>query len=458
MSETVVDLGQRYLAALWDAAAALGTDAAAVQRLAGLVDSIGEFEAQLAGLRLHLLHEARLSAADAVIDRVRQSVRTTPAQATATLRLASDLGDRFPLIGTALNDGEISVAQADAIITGLRKLPVHLTRAQLVECQELILAHATTLGPSELRILAARLTEVVDPDHADADDARRLAREEAAARRNRYLRLAPDHHGSIRITGQLPVADAALLSAQLDALMPAKSTYTHTGEAAGPDTRRADALVLLVQHAASGGTLPSHGVDRPHVHITLNYDTLVSGLGPVQVLGVGGIDGLTAGDARRMACDARLTPLVLGGASRPLDVGRTHRHFTPALRAAITQRDQGCVFPGCTATPAACQCHHIIPWWTGGPTCLANGVLLCPHHHRLVEPDPLQSAESQWQVHLDQMTGLPWFTPPRHIDPTRKPRQHQRHRLQHLTPQAGAPHRPPEDDDLTLASSPAWAQ
>ncbi|MHA6526042.1 HNH endonuclease signature motif containing protein [Tessaracoccus sp. G1721] len=458
MSETVVDLGQRYLAALWDAAAALGTDAAAVQRLAGLVDSIGEFEAQLAGLRLHLLHEARLSAADAVIEGVRQSVRTTPAQATATLRLASDLGDRFPLIGAALNDGEISVAQADAIITGLRKLPVHLSRAQLVECQELILAHATTLGPTELRLLASRLTEVVDPDRADADDARRLAREEAAARRNRFLRLAPDHQGSIRITGQLPVADAALLSAQLDALMPAKSTYTHAGEVAGPETRRADALVLLVQHAASGGTLPSHGVDRPHVHITLNYDTLVSGLGPVQVLGVGGIDGLTAGDARRMACDARLTPLVLGGASRPLDVGRTHRHFTPALRAAITQRDQGCVFPGCTATPAACQCHHIIPWWTGGPTCLTNGVLLCPHHHRLVEPDPLQSAESQWQVHLDQVTGLPWFTPPRHIDPTRKPRQHQRHRLQQLEPQAGAPPCPPEDDDLILASSPAWRQ
>ena len=71
MSETVVDLGQRYLAALWDAAAALGSDAVAVERLAALVDSIGEFEAQLAGLRLHLLHEARLSAADRVVEGVR---------------------------------------------------------------------------------------------------------------------------------------------------------------------------------------------------------------------------------------------------------------------------------------------------------------------------------------------------------------------------------------------------
>ena len=131
--------------------------------------------------------------------------------------------------------------------------------------------------------------------------------------------------------------------------------------------------------------------------------------------------------------------MVLGTASRPLDVGRTHRLFTPALRAALLQRDQGCVFPGCTAAPAACEAHHIIPWWQGGATCLANGVLLCPFHHRLVEPDPLQSEESQWRVHLDEVTGLPWFTPPRHIDPARRPRQHQRHRLQQLEPHAGGP-------------------
>ncbi|HRA04657.1 MAG TPA: hypothetical protein PK963_04690, partial [Arachnia sp.] len=78
MSETVADLVQRSIAALWDAAAALGSDESAVERLAVLVDSIGEFEAQLAGLRLHLLNEARLSAADRVIEGVRQSVRTTP--------------------------------------------------------------------------------------------------------------------------------------------------------------------------------------------------------------------------------------------------------------------------------------------------------------------------------------------------------------------------------------------
>ncbi|MHA6523667.1 HNH endonuclease signature motif containing protein [Tessaracoccus sp. G1721] len=454
MSESAMDLVQRSIAALWDAARTLGTDKVAVKRLAGLVESIGEFEAQLAGLRLHLLHEARLSAADRVVEGVRQSVRTTPAQATAALRLAEDLGERFPLIAAALSHGVVSLPQADAIVSGLRKLPARLTRAELVECQELILAHVDTLGPSELRILASRLTEVVDPDRADADDATRLAREERAAHRDRFLHLSPDHHGSMRITGQLPVADAALLTAQLDALMPPASKYTNTGEHPSRGARRADALVLLTQHAASNGTLPKRGVDRPQVHITLDYGTLVTGLGQVTVLGGAGVDGLSASEARRLACDADLIPMVLGTASRPLDVGRTHRLFTPALRAAIVQRDQGCVFPGCTTPPAPCQAHHIIPWWAGGDTCLANGVLLCPHHHRLVEPDPLQSEESQWQVHIDDETGLPWFTPPRHIDPARRPRLHQRHRLQQLDLQSGAP--PCPQDAAEPPDPPEW--
>jgi hypothetical protein len=89
-------------------------------------------------------------------------------------------------------------------------------------------------------------------------------------------------------------------------------------------------------------------------------------------------------------------------------------------------RDQGCAFPHCETPAAACEAHHIIPWHHGGQTVLSNGILLCPWHHRLVEPDPGQSEHSQWQVHLDEETGRPWFTPPRHIDPARKPRQHRR--------------------------------
>lgn len=458
------DLTQRYMAALWDTARSLGTDETAHEALAGLVDTVAEAEAQLAGLKLHLLNEARLSGADGVLAGVRESVRTTTAQATSTIKLSIELGQRFELIGAALHDGKVSLAQAEAIVSGLRKLPARLTRSELTRCQESILDHAGTLGPSELRTLAARLLEVIDPEQAETEEAKRLAAEERAARRDRFLRLSPDFHGSMRITGQLPVADAAQLAAQLDALMPSISSYAETGEAPGPDVRRADALVLLCQAAANSGTLPAHGGDRPTVHITMDYDTLVTGLGRVGMLANDELDGISAGEARRMACDAGIVPMVLDGGSRPLDVGREKRLFTPAMIAAFAARDKGCAFPNCHVPPASCHAHHIVPWWNDGPTSLTNGVLLCPHHHRQVEPDPNQSAESQWQVHLDAVTGLPWFTPPTYVDPRRRPRQNARFVLQQITlnPSVEAPPCPPDTRALILEDflkypSPAWA-
>ncbi|WP_371811094.1 FRG domain-containing protein [Tessaracoccus sp. MC1865] len=184
-------------------------------------------------------------------------------------------------------------------------------------------------------------------------------------------RLSPDRHDSIRITGQLPVADAALLAAQLEALLPSASSYANAGETPGPDVRRADALVLLVQAAAASGELPAHGGDRPRVHITMHLDTLTTGLGAVGLPGLD-VDGLTPGAARRMACDAGVIPMVLGSDSQPLNVGREHRLFTPAIRAALIFRDAGCAFPHCAATPASCEAHHIIPWWAGGESSINN--------------------------------------------------------------------------------------
>ena len=471
MSE-VRELGQRHIAALWDAARSLGSDETAHAQLGGLLDAVAEAEAQLAGVKLHLLHEARLTGAESVLAEVRESVRTTAAQAVSVLRLAVDLGERFEVIAAALHDGRVSLPQAEAIASGLRRLPKHLSRAELVRCQESLLEHVGMLGPAELRELAARLWEIIDPEQAEAEDAKRLAAEERAARRGRFLRLSPDHHGSIRISGQLPVAEAAQLSAQLEALLPSASSYTDSGEVATREMRRADALVLLCQAAAASETLPVRGGDRPTVHVTLSLETLMTGLGEAGVFGTQGLETISAGQARRLACHASLIPVVLDGQSRPLDVGREKRLFTPAMIAALTQRDKGCAFPHCQVAAVLCHAHHIVPWWAWGPTCVDNGVMLCPYHHRLVEPDPLLSAESQWQVRLDPVTGLPWFTPPRDIDPARRPRQHTRYILRSikLGPVGKAPPCPPEAtdelearraqalDDLNKLASHNWTQ
>ncbi|MGV1003366.1 MAG: HNH endonuclease signature motif containing protein [Candidatus Nanopelagicales bacterium] len=70
---------------------------------------------------------------------------------------------------------------------------------------------------------------------------------------------------------------------------------------------------------------------------------------------------------------------------RPLDVGRTQRFFTPAIRKALELRDRRCIVPGCQIGPERCQAHHIQDWAKGGPTSLANAALLCHAHHRQVD-------------------------------------------------------------------------
>ena len=91
---------------------------------------------------------------------------------------------------------------------------------------------------------------------------------------------------------------------------------------------------------------------------------------------------LGAADLRRIACDTQVIPVVMGGPSEVLDVGRAKRSIPPAIRRALIARDQGCVWPGCNRAPVHCDGHHIQHWLDEGPTSLANLALLCHSHHQ----------------------------------------------------------------------------
>ncbi len=91
---------------------------------------------------------------------------------------------------------------------------------------------------------------------------------------------------------------------------------------------------------------------------------------------------LGVADARKIACDTRVIPVVMGGLGEVLDVGRATRTIPPAIRRALIARDQGCVWPGCDRAPIHCDGHHIEHWLDDGPTSLANLALLCHSHHR----------------------------------------------------------------------------
>ena len=316
------------------------------------------------------------------------------------------------------------------MVTILDGLPAEFTDGQVTQSESTILGFARDgFDPKELTRLSRRVVELVAPEVVDEAEEIRLARAEQHARRTAYLSFIDDGEGATFLSAKVATVDAAGLRAAVEAI--AARPRTGVDVSGGVDARpiaarRADALVEITAGYLASGSAPDHGGDRPRVTVLVDHATLLRGLGPA-VLGEGR-SPVSAAEARRLACDADVLPSVLSGRSQVLDVGRSRRLFDGALRHALVIRDGGCVFPGCDRPPRACDAHHIQPWWNGGQTSLRNGVLLCPAHHRLIEPDRTGDPEQRWQIRIgaDQ---LPETIPPVWNNPQRTPVRHQRHRL-----------------------------
>ncbi len=103
------------------------------------------------------------------------------------------------------------------------------------------------------------------------------------------------------------------------------------------------------------------------------------------------LDGVrvSAETSRRMACDASLVSMLHRG-GKVVSVGRKTRTIPPHIRRALEERDRGCRYPGCGGRFT--EAHHVRHWADGGETSLANTVLLCRRHHRLVHEGRVRMA------------------------------------------------------------------
>jgi hypothetical protein len=85
----------------------------------------------------------------------------------------------------------------------------------------------------------------------------------------------------------------------------------------------------------------------------------------------------------------RLRPLTPADLRR-FDLGRSSREVSTALRELLGTVDgERCRFPGCTRHRTL-HAHHVVYWSSGGPTDLANLVLLCSRHHTLLHAQGIQ--------------------------------------------------------------------
>lgn len=124
--------------------------------------------------------------------------------------------------------------------------------------------------------------------------------------------------------------------------------------------------------------LPRAGGVAATVVVTMTLDSLTGGMAAAS-LDTG--ERLSAGQARRIACETGVIPAVLGGASEVLDLGRKRRFHTQGQRIALGLEQGGCTAEGCDWPPGLCHAHHDLPWGEGGRTSVRRGRLLCPRHH-----------------------------------------------------------------------------
>ena len=345
---------------------------------------IARAKARLAELELRVMTAAddvaAESAARDVAAWLHHHTHQRPEVLRADLRLASALDRTYELVAAAMRAGACNPAQAQVIVAALDDLPADLDVEIKAKAEKTLVGYATEFDPTQLRRLGRRILDVIAPEIAEAEEARRLAAEEAHARKKTRLTMRRLGDGTTRISAVIPDACADRLATNLEAFASPRrddGTRTDTGEFLPYDRRLGSAFCQLLE-TLDPQRLPIHGGDATTVIVTIDIDQLRAEAGIAQIIGGSPI---TAAQARRLACTAGILPAVLGGESEILDLGRKERLFTAAQRRALLLRSATCEAEGCDIPGTWAEAHHWIEWARGGATDLDNAALLCSHHH-----------------------------------------------------------------------------
>jgi hypothetical protein len=288
-------------------------------------------------------------------------------QAAARSIATGEAAERLPASVAALEAGRIGFAHLSLLAGTARALDGAAGDAGFDEAPLLKLALEHSVSRFGFDCTHAR----------HAADAAAVLAEHVSAVEGRRLEFHRCGDGRIAVHALLDPVGGAIVRLALAPL----------AAPSGPDDerplprRRGDALVEFASHALEHGFLSEGRIrQRPQLQLTASVET-VQGLagapgGELEFAGV-----VPAATVQRLACDASIRRILLDPESAVIDVGRALRVPSPAARAALRVRDQGCVWPGCDRPASWCSAHHVLHWGHGGDTDLDNLVLICHRHH-----------------------------------------------------------------------------
>ncbi|BCN44511.1 HNH endonuclease signature motif containing protein [Prescottella equi] len=326
---------------------------------------------------------------------------------------------RQPEIADAFNAGDISAEHAALIGKFCETPPRGMPNEALDSCRKVLLDAAS--GPAAttttVRTCISRLERIFESDELPPSE---------DTERNEF-HASRTLNGRVSVKGDLDAVTGEMLLTALSALTKPRNPVDDPAEKRTPARQRADAFAEILRRYLDSGDAPTEGGERPHLSLHVNAADLARSeaahewvnpdgdsdlFGDKDIARLPHTGPLSIATARRLACDCHLTPIVMDDGV-PLNLGRTSRTVSKKQRRALIARDHGCAFPGCGTPPAHCEGHHVKHWADGGPTDLANLVLLCRYHHQLLH-------HSHWDVKIGA-DRHPWFTPPSTVDPYKKP-------------------------------------
>jgi len=347
---------------------------------------------------------------------IQATTGATSRDAAQAIRVGG-LAQTHPWLGAvaqAVADHRVSTDAADSIRAGLGAPGEGVSAESLAEAAGRLADESESLDADRV-FLRAR-------EARDELDAAGIVDRERAAREARELRLQRLRDGSVRVVWRLDPIEGSVISEVYDrATSPRRGGPRFVSDAdraqrIADDPRSTEQLasdVFFHLITAGAEVRPDELLGRgaPAVRVTITEKQLVARTGHGRLQRTQ--QPVSIETIERLSCTQGTVSVVFDEHGHPLDVGREQRLFTPRQRIALTERDGACRWPGCERPPQWCEAHHIEHWARDhGRTDVADGVLLCKHHHLLLH-------DHHWEIERrgparDEFWLIP---PPDHPEP-----------------------------------------